>query len=362
MNNPALSKYISLSLKVVGLVFLLSSLVDYLALAIPFRFEPTWQYNLVSNIIDRGVVPLIGIILFLVGYWIAANQGDTQTPPLKRKFEFRLPVLVLSSLLGLIFLILIPLHIYNIVAIVNANNSQIAKQAEDAQQKIQKQYDQLYALSQNPNAIKQLGSTLKNIDQALAAGEFNGQRLNEQQKQELLQRKQQFQDYEQLAKDPNALEARLNQLQNELKQRTSQAKNTRNRSIYKQGLRIILNAIFLTIGYTIVGWAGLATTQNLKLKGLVRVFAKNRVNAKSQPKKGARGATGKKPVRPQRKPTPAKKGVRPQNKGGWFNKQNGNTPSVKPQENQPPQPLNIIEPDELEIENKSTQDRDPDQT
>lgn len=357
MNNPALSKYISLSLKVVGLVFLLSSLVDYLALAIPFRFEPTWQYNLVSNIIDRGVVPLMGIILFLVGYWIGANEVAPQTPPVKRKFELRLPVLLFSILLGLIFLILIPLHIKNIITIVNNNNAEIAKQAEDANKKIQQQYDQLYALSQNPNGIKQLEATLKNIDQALATGEFNGQRLNTQQKQELQQRKQQFQDYQELARDPNALEARLNKLQNDLKQQTSQAKNTRNRSIYKQGLRIILNAIFLTIGYTIVGWVGIKTTQNLKFKGLGQVFGKNKLNAKSKPKNQAKAITGKKPVRPQRKPTGAKTGVRPQNKRGWFNQKNGSKPSQKVNENQPPEPLNLIEP-ESGVENQHIQDSD----
>jgi hypothetical protein len=99
MNNfPA---FTSLALKLIGIIFILSSLLDYVTLAFPLNWESAqWQIGLVTSIVDRGVVPLVGMGFILVGYVI---DGLTDANPLKKSgFDLKFPVYILAAVLGLV--------------------------------------------------------------------------------------------------------------------------------------------------------------------------------------------------------------------------------------------------------------------
>ena len=80
MTNRFASWNAALTVKVVGIILILSFLLDFLILIFPF--QPTdrlWQINLATALVDRGIVPLVGIGMLFVGYWIdGVNDSDRQ--------------------------------------------------------------------------------------------------------------------------------------------------------------------------------------------------------------------------------------------------------------------------------------------
>ena len=53
---------------------------------------------------------MVGIAFMLVAYWIESNVRTVKSSG----FGIRLPIFILSLLLGFIFLILVPLHLNNL--------------------------------------------------------------------------------------------------------------------------------------------------------------------------------------------------------------------------------------------------------
>ena len=104
------SAFTSLTLKLIGVIFVLSSMLDYLTILIPPNLQSqSWKIGAVAGIVDRGVVPLVGIAFILVGYFI---DGLANTTPLKKSgFNLKFPVYILSALLGLMFLLAVPFHL-----------------------------------------------------------------------------------------------------------------------------------------------------------------------------------------------------------------------------------------------------------
>lgn len=119
-----MNSFTSLSLKLTGLVFILSFLLDAFILPLPYQFSQSqWQVGFVTTFVDRGIVPLLGIVLVLIAYWIDDNNKDFTTR--KYHFELRWPIFILSTLLGLVFLLMIPVHVNNINQIKNDALTQI---------------------------------------------------------------------------------------------------------------------------------------------------------------------------------------------------------------------------------------------
>lgn len=372
MNNPILTKYISFSLKVIGVVMILLAMIDNIFVGIPFKSDVNWQITTISTIVDRGIIPMMGMVFFLVGYWITKSEVEEEVQPSRRKLGLKLPILLLGSVLGLFFLILIPLHVKNTLKVVENRNNQITKQEQEQVKKIQQRYDELNktaaTLSQKPDAVKELEVALKNIDQALSTGELQGRRLNDQQKQELTQRKNLFQIYQQLAKTPNLPETILNRDQLSLKERIN-IERGKNRGIYKQSLRLIANSFFLSIGYILIAWTGLKTIENWQFKWLGKLIArkkaenktakaisKARPKAKVQEQKPPK-TQAKRVARPQAKQaaqkSTSKRVARPQNKGGWFNNITGKKAPIA--NNDSENKMNLIEP-EIDIKNDNSVD------
>lgn len=52
------SPFTALALKTVGLILIVSALLDYVILAIPFNpLQREWQLSFTTQIVDRGVIP-----------------------------------------------------------------------------------------------------------------------------------------------------------------------------------------------------------------------------------------------------------------------------------------------------------------
>ncbi|QLE57207.1 HpsJ family protein [Nostoc sp. TCL26-01] len=263
MVNRFASVNAALILKIVGIVLIVSFLLDFLILLLPF--QPTdrlWQINLATALVDRGIVPLVGIGALFTGYWIeSVGDSDRSTG-----FDLRFPVLILASILGLIFLLIFPLHLNNVrQASVQAVN-QINQEAQNAENQLQSQLSQFQAqlnneqgkaqLEQLRNQAKAQFTELLQNDQKYQQA-LNNPQLPAAQKELLKKFKANPQELDKFIAQQTDPQGLANQRLNQIRQRKEDAEKQAKDNAWKSGLRIGISSLILSIGYIIIGWSGL---------------------------------------------------------------------------------------------------------
>lgn len=255
--NTSNTNFTSLCLKTVGLIIIISSIIDMVTLAIPFNvLEAEWQIGFTSQVVDRGIVPLVGIAFLLVGYWISTTISSTTTAKSVLP-DLRLGVFLLATVLGLLFLFLVPIHLNNLRTASNNVLEQINTGAAETEAQIQARYDQLNTIAQNPEQLEALENRLAQIEQAIATGQANGTQLNPQQLAQLQNTRAELVQFRDLARNPEALEQTIAQLQTQLREQKLERENRTRTEAVKQGIRVGLNSLLLAIAYIIISWFGL---------------------------------------------------------------------------------------------------------
>ncbi|WP_017306397.1 HpsJ family protein [Spirulina subsalsa] len=240
MNNSALSSLTALALKTIAVILIVSSLIDYVLLAYPLNLTDTgWQIGFTSQIVDRGIVPMVGIGLLVVASWIssAVDGQGSQISLLSLRFW----AFLFASVMGLIFLLLVPLHISNLGQAQAQALSQITESATAAEGQIQSQFEQITQLLEDEQRIQEL-------DQAIASGQVQGQQL-----EQLQTIRSQIQE---LRQNPDALQAQRESAETQLRTRRAEAEQQAKQNALKSGLRIGLSSVLLAIGYIVIGWTG----------------------------------------------------------------------------------------------------------
>ena len=252
-----ISFFTSLCLKVIGIIFILSFFLDAIIFAIPLNWQSSqWQIGLVTTLVDRGVVPMVGMGLLLIANWIEANLITSTGKPVG--IDLRLPTFLLATLLGIIFLLMIPIHFNNINTVKGEALTQIEQKAGEREQQIKNSLDQLNALSQNPELLSQ---EILQRTQVIESGQFQGRPLTEQQLAALRQQRDQLQNLKNLAQKPKDFKQKLAAIKSENETQLltvrKEAEGRASTEALKQLLRIGLSSLMLTIGYSAIGWLGL---------------------------------------------------------------------------------------------------------
>lgn len=256
MSSSKISSFTSLCLKTIGGILVLTSLLDYLTLAIPFQFsDAQWQITFTNQMVDRGIVPMVGIAFILLSYWVESSISQSSS---NKGFDLKPPAFFLSLFLGIIFFLLVPFHLNNLRVVSSQNLAQIEASTEEAQSLISRRYEEL----KNPQNAQLITRRISDIDQALDSGKIEGQTLNAQQRQQLNSTKQQLENLSKNSKDPATIDARRQEAQNKLKTETSAQKNRAKTQVLKQGLRVGISSLLLSVGYLLMGWFGLQGSNN----------------------------------------------------------------------------------------------------
>ncbi len=264
----------ALTLKVVGIILILSFLLDFLILLLPFQpTDRAWQINLATALVDRGIVPLVGLGMLFIGYWMneATSDGDRPQP-----VDLRFPALILSSILGLIFLLIFPLHLNNVRQASAQTVNQINQDAEQAENQLKNQLSQFQAQLNNDQGKAQL-EQLRNqarsqFSELLKDDQKYQQALNNPQippaQKELLKKfkanPQELDKFIAQQTDPQGL---ANQRLSQIRQRKEEAEKQAKDNAWKSGLRIGISSLLLSIGYMIIGWTGLRGMGGLQSSG-----------------------------------------------------------------------------------------------
>ncbi|MBD2301431.1 hypothetical protein H6G80_04685 [Nostoc sp. FACHB-87] len=262
MTNRFTSGNAALGLKVIGAVLILSFLLDFLILLLPF--QPTdrgWQINLATALVDRGIVPMVGLGSLLIGYWI---DGASDGGP--KGIDLRLPAFILSSVLGLIFLLIFPLHLNNVNQAKAQTVTQITQEADQAEKQLDTQLNQFQAqlnTDQGKAQLEQLRAQaraqfadLLKDDQKYKQALANPQ-LPQSQKDLLQKFKANPQELDKFIDQQTDPQALANQRKGQIRQRKEDAEKQARDNAWKSGLRIGISSLLLSVGYIIIGWTGL---------------------------------------------------------------------------------------------------------
>lgn len=250
------------ALKTVGIVITLSVLLDILVLSIPYQFaDRDWQIDVVTQVVDRGIVPLVGIVLFLTGFWVDSTAGLLS----ERKHFWQDPrfwALVLSSILGALFLLLFPLHLNNVRQAYQASSQEITQDATNTETQLSNQIEtEIQSRQQQINLL--VTATDEQLDQLVQQGRLS---------QEDAQRVRQFRE------NPDSVEPFLQQTREQLTAQAQQqlgigreqAQQQLQSRALKAGLRVGISSLLLSIGFIVIGWLGLRNLRRNDLEPVQR--------------------------------------------------------------------------------------------
>lgn len=244
VTSPVASPLAAIALKVAGAIAILSALLDFLILLIPPNLTNVqWQLATTTQLVDRGMVPLIGIALLLAGLWVDNSVGRmAQRKSLTTDLRFW--VCALASVLGVVYLLLTLLHLNAVRLSSQTALAQVGTEAGEAATQLQQQLST--ELSQQQS---QLGAILQNeelLNQAIQSGQLPA-------------------DIEQYRDDPEGLTQFLQQraeqaqqkIETEIGTRRAQAERQVKTEAWRSAIRISVISLLLAVGFSIIGWLGL---------------------------------------------------------------------------------------------------------
>lgn len=241
MKSPTLTPLTSFILKLVGSVLILSYLIDLVMSLIAANFQNNQSVMLLTTqLVDRGFIPLVGLACLFTGFWVEATVESTRS----NSQGLKLAVLWLASVLGLMFLLIVPLNVNATRLAAEDQVSQIGQKATEAETQLGAQVQQFRA---------QIDPQLAVLDQAIQAGQLQGDQLT--------QAKQQQQELQKLKTDPKALDARIaperDKKLREIQTQKQQLEEQTYRGALQAGLRVGLSSLLFAIVYALIGWTGL---------------------------------------------------------------------------------------------------------
>lgn len=238
----------AISLKLVGAITIAASLIDFITLLFPANFgNRAWQVVTVTNLVDRGIVPLVGIALLFTGYWIDTSIGKSARRS-NLAMDVRFWTCLLSCLLGLIFLLTTVFHQNNVRFQLREDLSQVEAGVEQATAELEGRLNA--DLSQRKAQIDALLSDEDQLQSAIDSGSLDEAQLAQ---------------IERFRSNPQELDSfltsQVSEAEEQLKIRIGEQQQSETSQIRlnsRKGLiRVTLSSLLLAIGYTFIGWSGL---------------------------------------------------------------------------------------------------------
>jgi cell division protein FtsB len=235
---------IALALKVIGSILLAIALIDYLVLLFPLDLaEPQWRFQLTAQVVDRGVLPLLGAALLSLSIWVEQVSGLSEKGTIK-------PLLMgASAALALLFFVMGPMHFIDAGKASATATRQVNDQTEQAEAQLETRLQQERA---QINAVISDPSQLQNLDQQLASKD-----LPADAKERLTVIKENLTRFQ---ADPKLLEAQQESTRNRalstIRAKGLEENNRVALEFRKSRLRIPLGSLMLAGTFVFIFWTG----------------------------------------------------------------------------------------------------------
>jgi hypothetical protein len=252
--KPSSNKLFSRSaaiLKLAGLSLMAITLLNYAMLLVPPRLtEASWWLTLTTQLIEQGIIPLLGLGVFFAGIAIELLSGtsdqDNTWIAKTETLAYRL-----SLLFGILFVIMAPIHglatIVNNQASINVLETRLAQQNDQVKFQLDRQRELYTAVLDGEATIEDLVG-----DEPLSDAQM-----------EVLNK---------LKSDPKALDRQLQAAQiairESVQKRATEAREQARLGVWKSILRLGLTSWMLAGCYLNVAWIGLKGDRkpNVKVK------------------------------------------------------------------------------------------------
>lgn len=235
-------------LKLAGVILFFVSVVNIVLLFFPLKLgDVEWQVQFTSQMVEQGIIPVLAIALMFCAYGLEDLAGvsadDTQSKFNSLKFW----VYLISAILGVIYLLLIPVHVSSVSAASNQTIEQANKEAEQAKKQVSEQ------LQLQQTQMTDLLQNNQKLEEYVASQQLT---------QEELERLEQFK------KNPDALKLQataLNeQFKRDIEERRRQTETKSKQGSFKSNVRIGLTSLLLASCYLTIGWSGLREGKSRK--------------------------------------------------------------------------------------------------
>ncbi|MBE9063850.1 HpsJ family protein [cf. Phormidesmis sp. LEGE 11477] len=256
----------AIALKLVGAITILNALIDFLTLLFPPNFgNRGWELATTTGLVDRGIVPLVGIALLFTGYWIDTSLGKSARKS-TLLLDVRFWTCLLSCLLGVMFLATTVFHPNNVRLQSRDALAQVEAEAEQALNQVEAEAEQatneLEARLNNdlPQRRAQINVLLENEDQLQA--EIASGSIDEAQAAQIRRFRDNPQELDsfltsQINEVQTQLQTRITQEQTEIGERRENATRRLKAEATKATFRVTPSSLLLAIGYLLIGALGL---------------------------------------------------------------------------------------------------------
>jgi hypothetical protein len=229
----------SLAFKTAGVVLIISTIVDVIFALLPYKFnDSSWWVVATSELVNRGLLPLVGIVFLTAGEWIENISRDGK----RADGKWGLVTAWFSVVLGLLFLVITPFQAWS-------GNSERDKTVADINKRVGETEAQI---NRELGIIKDKGKIQQQLaewDKQIKGGQLQGQALE--------QLKAQRDKLSQLSADPAQLSQQSTQFLEGLRKQQQDANDQAIVRMWKTGIRSSLASLLLASGYSFIGFIGL---------------------------------------------------------------------------------------------------------
>lgn len=227
-------------MKLAGIILVLFTIINYFLLIFTIKTGDTnWNLNFTTIIVEEGIIPILGIALMFCAYGFEEILGLAPPQPKLRWNSIKFWVYLLSFFFGIIFLLIIPLHISNAVAVSNEAVETANKTAKEEKEILEQR------LEEQKNII---GDMLRNQPKLDAF--IKKRQLSEEQIANLAKFKN----------NPNAFKVKVEEVRSTLTQqiesKQQQEIQKSQLSAFHSSLKICLTSLLLASCYLTIGWSG----------------------------------------------------------------------------------------------------------
>ncbi|NEO53985.1 MAG: hypothetical protein F6K54_13420 [Okeania sp. SIO3B5] len=228
-------------IKLAGLILIIFTLINYILLLFPLNLgDIEWRLNFTTQLVNQGILPILGIALMFAAYGFEDIVGVSKAQPQIGWNNLKFWVCLVSLFLGIIFLLLIPLHITSALAGSNQAIEKVNQDAVDAQKQLEER------LSQQQAQITNLLKSNQRIEDFVGDVELT---------------EDQLETFEKFKNNPAALEAQTKAIKDELtKQIEAKRLEAEQRSqlgVFKSTIKTGLGSLLLASCYLTFGWGGM---------------------------------------------------------------------------------------------------------
>ncbi|MBD2161125.1 MAG: HpsJ family protein [Limnothrix sp.] len=237
-------------LQIGGAVAIALGLIDFLSVAVPFDFANRgWVIDTTRQLIDRGIVPAMGVSLLFWGFWIEIKSGVSRS----WRRGVGVATLAFSALMGLLFLVMAPTHLLSVRAEAQSTLAAITRQSREAEKQIDTPEFKNSLQRQQQVFREQMQFLLQ--DDARFNEFINSPQFDERQKEFMRRLKANPADLETVIRQrvndfPLQLLARIRSRRQELETR---ARTT----ALRLGVQTGTSGIALSVAYLAIAWLGL---------------------------------------------------------------------------------------------------------